>query len=189
MASTSNQNNEGDKPVGFLKAALSPPKESQIFHLALIIIFAYVVFFAWIIASSPVNTDSTGKKSIDYAGMSNLTATFGIIAAAVVGYYFGQRNLEQASKSAEIASKVAEDKKVALKNEKKDRLLSIEKAIPIYKDAEKFVTLAENTVDKNVLDNIKKQIDVDSLKKGLKNRITEVEGTAKTKGKEIIEES
>ena len=114
-------------------------RQWQTFILALIIISAYVVFFAWIISTSPVTTDKLGKNVIDYAGMTTLTGTFGIIAAAVVGYYFGTRNLEQATNMA-VESKVKENEakkeavenKIELKNELDDRVPSLEKGKEIY---------------------------------------------------------
>lgn len=170
-------------------------RQWQTFILALIIISAYVVFFAWIISTSPVTTDKLGKNVIDYAGMTTLTGTFGIIAAAVVGYYFGTRNLEQATNMA-VESKVKENEakkeavenKIELKNELDDRVPSLEKGKEIYAQAKKLVDSTLDSVGKIdpankklVLDSISEKVDVNDFKSKLENRIKEVDDKLDTK--------
>jgi len=159
------------------------------------LISAYVVFFAWIISTSPVTTDKLGKNVIDYAGMTTLTGTFGIIAAAVVGYYFGTRNLEQATNMA-VESKVKENEakkeavenKIELKNELDDRVPSLEKGKEIYAQAKKLVDSTLDSVGKIdpankklVLDSISEKVDVNDFKSKLENRIKEVDDKLDTK--------
>src|SRR5437867_2828017 len=92
-----NKTNEKGRVSKLLKLPwVAPDKSTQAFILAVIIIFSYVIFFGAIIYQAKWVNDA-----FNYDGMKDLTATFGIIAAAVVGYYFGQKNLEQATKTAE----------------------------------------------------------------------------------------
>jgi hypothetical protein len=196
----SKQKSEKDKP---------DLRQWQTFILAVIIISAYVVFFAWIMSTSPVTTDKLGKNVIDYTGMTTLTGTFGIIAAAVVGYYFGTRNLEQATNMAveskvnekeakkeadeskvyeKEAKKEAVENKIELKNELDDRVPSLEKGKEIYDQANKFV---DSTLDslgkidpankKLILDSISEKMDVKDFKSKLENRIKEVDHKLATK--------
>ena len=149
----------------------------------------------WIISTSPVTTDKLGKNVIDYAGMTTLTGTFGIIAAAVVGYYFGTRNLEQATNMA-VESKVKENEakkeavenKIELKNELDDRVPSLEKGKEIYAQAKKLVDSTLDSVGKIdpankklVLDSISEKVEVNDFKSKLENRIKEVDDKLDTK--------
>jgi len=79
-----------DKDVLFEKL-----KSEFTFVLAIIIIVAYIVFFGTIIYQSP-----DGGKTGAYEGLKTITATFGLIVATVVGYYFGQRPVEAAQQHA-----------------------------------------------------------------------------------------
>jgi len=169
-------------------------RQWQTFILALIIIVAYIVFFGWIIsissstdtpsASNTANTSDTpntpdqSKKEIDYSGMTTLTGTFGIIAAAVVGYYFGTRNLKQATDMAQQATDVAkqtqgevEVKKAEVENEAKDHVQNMEKGKSIYTDLKKFFTLATENPEKPV----KEIPNLDYLKKTVEERIKEID--------------
>jgi uncharacterized membrane protein YgaE (UPF0421/DUF939 family) len=65
------------------------------FALALIIISAYIIFFGVVMWQN---------LSPQYDGLKTITATFGIIVAAVVGYYFGQRPAEAAEQRAKEAT-------------------------------------------------------------------------------------
>ena len=75
------QKPEGEKKLDSFSSAI---RQWQTFVLAIIIIFAYVVFFAWITITAPTVMINSNKVW-DYSGMTSLTGTFGIIAAAVVG--------------------------------------------------------------------------------------------------------
>jgi membrane protein YqaA with SNARE-associated domain len=68
----------------------------QTFILALIIIFAYLIFFAAIIYHD---------RDKGYDGLKILTSTLGTLAAGVVGYYFGQRQSESSDRIASEANK------------------------------------------------------------------------------------
>ena len=124
--------------------------------------------------------------------MRDLTATFGIIAAAVVGYYFGQKNLEEATKTAKTATVIAEQAKDEaeggkrqLKREKKERVSALKKAVPIYEDAKKFISLAAPKIPPQDLESISKEVDVKSLEVTLDDRLTDVKKTLETKEKEV----
>jgi hypothetical protein len=119
--------------------------------------------------------------------MADLTATFGIIAAAVVGYYFGQKNVEEATKAAEGATNLAKGARVGLRNVKKRTVGLGKKAIPVYKDAEKLVTLVRKAPPE-VQESISKEVNLESLKNNLDNRIQEVESTVKTMESEMEED-
>lgn len=181
-----NKNNEKDR-VSKLPW-VSPDKSTQAFILAVVIIFSYVIFFGSIIYQAKwVN------NAFNYDGMKDLTATFGIIAAAVVGYYFGQKNLEQATKTAETMSKAAtraegeaKRKKVQLKKEKRERVQSLNKAVKIYKDAKKL-SLATQKLSPDDLQSIKKEVDPESLENTLGERLNEVERELTKKENEIDE--
>jgi len=147
------QKPEGEKKLDSLSSAV---RQWQTFALAVIIIFAYVVFFAWIISTAPLVTEN-GNTVRDYRGMTSLTGTFGIIAAAVVGYYFGQRNLEQATKTAESATKMLSqanevaDKKTVEEKESKNLLKNeIKKGTKFYETFDKITNPKEK--DKKVED-------------------------------------
>lgn len=162
-------------------------KTTQAFILALIIISAYVVFFAWVMVTAPKQ-----NSVFNFDGMRDLTASFGIIAAAVVGYYFGQKNLEEATKTAQIANEVAqkskneaEVKKIEVKEEKKERVSSGKKAVPVYEDAKKFVRLASEKLLPKDIESISKEVNVDSLKESLDQRIKDVQKAVDTKEQEI----
>ena len=184
------QKSEQGTGISLLLPSSGDLRQWQTFILATIIIVAYVVFFAWTMHTAPVTEDTTikgiKKITIDYGGMASLTATFGIIAAAVVGYYFGTRNVEQATNMAVEAKKDADESKVKLKNELDDRVPSLEKGKEIYGEAKK---LLDSTVDnlgkidpankELVVDSISK--DVDAFKKKLDYRIGDVDKIITTK--------
>lgn len=65
-------------------------KEGRSFILALIIIAGYLTFFGTVMYQNPTN----------YEGWQTLNATYGVIVATVVGYYFGQKPVQQAIQSA-----------------------------------------------------------------------------------------
>ena len=195
----SKQKPEGSKqkPEGSKNRLISSvPYENlrvwQTYILALIIILAYIVFFGYIMVTSPDVTGQTGKKVMDYSGMTTLTGTFGIIAAAVVGYYFGQRNLKQAADIAEHATEIAKEakddadgKKTQLKKEKKDRVLSLKTAVPIYKDAQKFINVATKIISPADMNSISKEVNVDSLTTKINERLTDVQTTLHSKEHEV----
>jgi hypothetical protein len=118
-------------------------RQWQTFILALLIIFAYIVFFfGYIITTAQDMPDGKGKN---WSGMTTLTGTFGIIAAAVVGYYFGQRNLKQAADIAEHATEIAKeakdvaDKKTVEAKKSKDKLKTeIKKGTKFYETFDKI---------------------------------------------------
>jgi hypothetical protein len=176
-------------------------RQWQTFILALIIIIAYVGFFAWIMHTAPVTTDKQGKNVIDYGGMTTLTGTFGIIAAAVVGYYFGTRNLEQATSMAVDAKKDADISKVKEKDAKKDADISkvkekdakkeltqeIRKADPIYDRLEKITAMTEK--DKKVGEVVQEKVNMDlgTLNEEIKNRRAHLKQILDTKENELKE--
>jgi Na+/glutamate symporter len=86
-------------------------KTQYTFALAIIIIGAYVVFFAVVMYQNPTN---------NYEGVKTITATFGVVVASVVGYYFGQ-------KPAEAAQLRAEEARNTLKSDDKNTVEEIEK--------------------------------------------------------------
>jgi len=160
-------------------------KQWQTFVLAIIIIGAYVIFFAWIIGTSPITKDSHGADVRNYDGMTTLAGTFGVIAAAVVGYYFGTRNLEQATNLAVEAKKESDENKNKLKNELDDSVPSLEKGSKIYDQAKKLVDSIDKIPEPNkklVLDSFSEQnVDIGEFKKNLDNRIGEVTKKLQTK--------
>jgi preprotein translocase subunit YajC len=83
-------------------AAFAKLKSEYTFVLAIVIVVAYIVFFGIIINQSP-----DGGKTGTYEGLKTITATFGLIVATVVGYYFGQRPAEAAQQRAEQATSEA----------------------------------------------------------------------------------
>jgi Sec-independent protein translocase protein TatA len=109
------------------------------------------------------------------------------IAAAVVGYYFGQKNLEEATRTAESATKIAKDATVSKKKVERKTVGLGKKAVPVYKDAEKLVTAVRNAPPE-VRESISKEVNLESLKSKLDERIQEVEGTVKTMEKEMEED-
>jgi len=120
--------------------------------------------------------------------MTTLTGTFGIIAAAVVGYYFGTRNLKQATDIAQQATDAAKQtqgevdvKKVELENEAKDHVDNMKKGISVYTDIEKFLTDAEKQRDKP----ISEIVDIDKLKSQVTTRIDDVNSMLKRKEDKI----
>lgn len=156
-------------------------KTTQAFILALIIISAYVVFFAWVMVTAP-KVDGV----FNYDGMKDITATFGIIAAAVVGYYFGQKNLEEATKTAEIANNNLKQVEKQADNEKKDHIDNMEKGISVYTDIEKFIDTAAKNKDKPVKDiSIGPDINVENIDKTVKDRLKTVSSKLETKKQEI----
>lgn len=54
------------------------------------------------------------NQSNNYDGLKTVTATFGVIVAAVVGYYFGQRPTEAAEQRAQDAKKKEQESKAVL---------------------------------------------------------------------------
>lgn len=156
-------------------------KTTQAFILALIIISAYVVFFAWVMVTAP-KVDGV----FNYDGMKDITATFGIIAAAVVGYYFGQKNLEEATKTAEIANNNLKQVEKQADNEKKDHIDNMEKGISVYTDIEKFIDTAAKNKDKPVKDiSIGPDINVEKIDGVVKDRLKTVSSKLETKKQEI----
>ena len=163
-------------------------RQWQTFILALIIIAAYVVFFAWIISTSPTTKDTLGNNVIDYSGMTTLTGTFGIIAAAVVGYYFGTRNLKQATDIAESATGVAkqaqgevEVKKAEVEEEAKDHVDNMEKGKDIYVNLGKV--LAELAANKSKP--VSEIADIDPLITTVSNRVDEIDSMLEKKKERI----
>lgn len=161
--------------------------------LAIIIISAYIVFFGWIISTAPITTDTTvrnvTKITIDYSGMESLTATFGIIVAAIVGYYFGQRNLEKAANIAQNATEIAKEakddaevKKINLKNEKRDYVNEVDMGVPLYKEILDFIS--SDNVAKGLTATNEKE-DLTKLKSKLDERIERLKSKSKTKKKEL----
>jgi hypothetical protein len=59
-------------------------QDIQTFLLAIIIIVGYVIFYGIILI----------KNTGDFEGLKNITATFGTIVAGVIGYYFGNRQVQ-----------------------------------------------------------------------------------------------
>ena len=68
--------------------------DGQTFILALIIISSYIVYFGIVLFTMQENS---------FEGVKNISATFGTIVASVIGYYFGNRPVQAASKQAEVA--------------------------------------------------------------------------------------
>ncbi|HEY9398739.1 MAG TPA: hypothetical protein VIP29_02445 [Nitrososphaeraceae archaeon] len=154
-------------------------KSNQAFSLAVIIISAYVFFFGVIVFQA--RPDGTG---FNYNGMKDLTATFGIIAAAVVGYYFGQKNLEEATKTAETATKMYNVQKTEAKKAD-DKLKKEGKAgLPYYKTMAKITDPKEKdkTVEQVVKEIEKK--DLETVNKDVKERIEHIEGFAEKEPEE-----
>jgi lipopolysaccharide export LptBFGC system permease protein LptF len=173
------------------------PRTGQAFILALIIISSYVVFFAWIIFSSPhIINDNKNVIAINYEGMKDLTATFGIVAAAVVGYYFGTRNLEQATNLAVDAKKEADEKKVEAKEankaakESKAEAESVKKILTKeIKNADPFYDMFEKLTtekDKNVGEAVRKtaNMDTETLNEKIRNRRTHLNQMLERREKE-----
>jgi hypothetical protein len=76
--------------------AETPKSEiDKTFVIAIIMIVSYIVFFylAW-------NFD-TGKDN-DFAGLKVVTATVGSLVAIIIGYYFGNKPVEDIRKNSEL---------------------------------------------------------------------------------------
>jgi len=97
-------------------------KESRSFALALIIIAGYIVFFGVVMYQNPTN----------YEGWQTLNATYGVVVATVVGYYFGQKPAQQALQS-------AQESKTMLKKETEKNVGEIEEGIEMYREILKFL--------------------------------------------------
>jgi hypothetical protein len=174
------QKTEGSKKKLISSDSFEGLRQWQTFILALIIIVSYIVYFGWIISISTSGTPN-------YSGMTTLTGTFGIIAAAVVGYYFGQRNLKQAADMAQQAQGEVEVKKVELENEAKDHVDNMKDGISVYTDIEKFLADAEKQRNKPIseiegFDNLKSTVttridNVNSMLKKKENKIKSIEAT------------
>jgi hypothetical protein len=143
---------------------------NQAFILAVIIISAYVFFFGVIIFQAK----ATGS-AWNYDGMKDLTATFGIIAAAVVGYYFGQKNLEEATKTAETATKMYNVQKTKAKKAEDKLKEEGEKGLKYYKTMEKVMDPKEkNRTVKDVVEEKEKE-ELETLHKDIVNRRKHIE--------------
>lgn len=89
----------------------------QAFVLALIIICAYLLFFGIIIYLD---------KDKEYEGLKILSSTLGILAAGVVGYYFGNKPVQEATQDAKTSRNL-------LKRENVDEISEIDQGIRYYK--------------------------------------------------------
>ena len=89
----------------------------QAFILALLIISAYLLFFGIIIFLD---------KDKDYEGLKILSSTLGILAAGVVGYYFGNKPLQEATQDAKTSRSL-------LKRENVQEISEIDEGIKYYK--------------------------------------------------------
>ncbi len=89
----------------------------QIFVLALIIISAYLIFFGIIIFFD---------KDKEYEGLKVLSSTLGILAAGVVGYYFGNKPVQEATQDAKTSRNL-------LKRENLQEISEIDKGLNYYK--------------------------------------------------------
>jgi hypothetical protein len=163
-------------------------KSIQAFTIALIIISAYVIFFGVVMFRAP-----PGEDGINYEGMKDLTATFGIIVAAVVGYYFGQKNYEEAAKTAETATDIAkqaknevEVKKTEAKVEKQNMIKEIRAAKPFYDDFEKLATSAAKQKNKPVGEIEEEQnLKLENLIPEIQKRKSHLNSILETKEKEV----
>jgi hypothetical protein len=161
-------------------------KSMQAFTIALIIISAYVIFFGVVMFRAP-----PGEDGINYAGMKDLTATFGIIVAAVVGYYFGQKNYEEAAKTAEIATDNArqaknevEVKKTEAKAEKQNMIKEIRAAKPFYDDFEKLATSAAKNIPVGEIEK-EENLKLENLIPEIQKRKNHLDSILETKEKEV----
>ncbi len=98
----------------------------------------------------------------NYDGMKDLTATFGIIAAAVVGYYFGQKNLEEATKTAETATKMYNVQKTKAKKAEDKLKEEGKEGLKFYKTMEKITDPKEkeNKVEDVVQQKENKKVEI-----------------------------
>lgn len=79
-------------------------RELYAFVVALIVVCAYIVFYGIVLAH-----DS------DYSGLEKVSATFGSLVAAVIGYYFGQRPVQSLTRQVEqISSQKQEERNNAV---------------------------------------------------------------------------
>jgi hypothetical protein len=85
-------------------------KTEYTFILAVIIVIAYVIFFGVVMH----------QDQSPYEGLKTITATFGIIVATVVGYYFGQRPAEAAQQHAREATSQNVETKTKLDSDVKE---------------------------------------------------------------------
>jgi hypothetical protein len=131
-------------------------RSNQAFILAVIIISSYVFFFGVIIFQAK----PTGN-AFNYDGMKDLTATFGIIAAAVVGYYFGQKNLEEATKTAETATTMYNVQKTKAKKAEDKLKEEGKEGLKYYKTMEKITDPKEKhkNIQDVVMDKEKKELE------------------------------
>jgi hypothetical protein len=95
-------------------------KTHYTFSLAIIIISAYIVFFGYVMFQN---------KTPGYDELKTITATFGVIVAAVVGYYFGQRPLEAAEQRAQVAAGQKAESDTKLGTETKRDVIRIDSDI------------------------------------------------------------
>lgn len=89
----------------------------QTFVLSLIIISAYLIFFGIIIFFD---------KDKGYEGLKVLSSTLGILAAGVVGYYFGNKPVQEATQNAKSSRNL-------LKRENLQEISDIDEGIKYYK--------------------------------------------------------
>jgi len=105
-------------------------KTQYTFALALIIIGAYIVFFTVVMYQNPTN---------NYEGVKTITATFGVIVASVVGYYFGQKPVESAQLRAQEAESKSEQSKAKLKETVGKNITEITSGEDYYKQFSDFM--------------------------------------------------
>ena len=86
-------NSQSQKPskTDTLENALPPTDKHYPFVLAIIVIIGFLVFYGLTLINS----------TNDYSGLEKVSSTLGPIVAAIIGYYFGQRPIQDISQQAQ----------------------------------------------------------------------------------------
>jgi hypothetical protein len=92
-------------------------QDAQTFVLAIIIVVAYVIYFGYIVF----------KDTQDYEGLKNVAATFGTIVAGVVGYYFGNKPVQNAINA-------RENMREEMNKSKVNEIAGIDNSLSVYRN-------------------------------------------------------
>jgi hypothetical protein len=124
-----------------LLAKLSLSELDKTFYIAIILIVAYLFFFwmAW-------NYDTRPNASAEFPGLKIVTSTLGALAGIIIGYYFGNKPVDNALKTAVTAQSL-------LKEEKVESVNIIEDDLQILKECSQQISgIAANSPFQSVID-------------------------------------
>lgn len=142
-------------------AKLSLSQLDQTFYIAIILILAYLFFFwmAW-------NYDTRPNASAEFPGLKIVTSTLGALAGIIIGYYFGNKPVDNALKNATFVRSL-------LKAEKVESVDTIEQDLRILNDCgNQLSSIAANHSFLTVIDIRIKELEV--LLKSKKKNIDSV---------------